>query len=626
MRISEHIKLAETEGRPWWSFEYFPPKTPEGVENLYARIERMRELGPTFIDITWGAGGTRADTTAQFVKAAHEEFGLETCMHLTCTDMEKEKIEKALDDAYDSGCHNILALRGDPPKGQSEWVAAQNGFHHAIDLVKFIRQKYGSHFDIAIAGFPEGHPDRESKEAEMRHLKAKVDAGATFIFTQMFYDFEIFKEWVKDVRAAGVSIPIIPGIMPIQNYASYKKTTKWFGTLVPQAWEDALAEYKDDDEKVRSIGTELVAGLCRNILHGGLDIHGLHFYTMNLEKGTRLILGELGLLPDRDVVNPLPWRPSLTNKRRAETTRPIFWANRAKSYLARTEAWDEFPNGRWGDSRSPAYGEMRPGVGIANKQTPEQALKIWGKPQSFTDVCNLFAGFCRGEVTTLPWSDSPAAKETSFISSPLAKLNESGYLTINSQPVVDGVRSNHPVHGWGPKNGYVYQKAYLEFFTSPEKAEALFAALDKEIDYTYYAVTRSGELKTNVHTETPNAVTWGVFPGKEIAQPTVVERVSFEAWKDEAFELGQQWANLYPKDSESNKLLSEVFSSYYLVNIVHNDYRDPDPLAIFKPMLGQTAVWEELHDASAAPAASEKQPNGVKVSGAFANGNAANGH
>jgi methylenetetrahydrofolate reductase (NADPH) len=268
----------------------------------------MRELGPTFIDITWGAGGNRADTTAQFVKAAHEDFGLETCMHLTCTDMSRDMIEKALEDAYESGCHNILALRGDPPKGQTEWAAHDNGFKHAIDLVKFIRAKYNGHFDIAIAGFPEGHPDRESKEAEMRHLKAKVDAGATFIFTQMFYDFDIFKEWVSDVRAAGVHIPIIPGIMPIQNYASFRKTTKWFGTIVPQSWEDALAPYQDDDEKVRQIGTQLVTTLCRNILEGGMDIHGLHFYTMNLEKGTRMILKDLGFLPERELVSPMPWR------------------------------------------------------------------------------------------------------------------------------------------------------------------------------------------------------------------------------------------------------------------------------------------------------------------------------
>lgn len=190
-----------------------------------------------------------------------------------------------------------------------------------------------------------------------------------FIFTQMFYDFEMFKEWVKDVRDAGIKIPIIPGIMPIQNYASFKKSTKWFNTLVPQEWEDQLFAHQNDDDAVRQIGTDLVATLCRNILDGGLGIHGIHFYTMNLEKGTRLILEKLGFVAEKDVVNPLPWRPSLTNKRRAETTRPIFWANRQKSYLARTDAWDEFPNGRWGDSRSPAFGDHRLGFAMSMRKT-----------------------------------------------------------------------------------------------------------------------------------------------------------------------------------------------------------------------------------------------------------------
>lgn len=589
MKISERIRNKETSGQPYFSFEYFPPKTPEGVANLYARIERMRELGPTFIDITWGAGGTRADTTAQFVKAAHEEFGLETCMHLTCTDMPRDHVDKALEDAYNSGCHNILALRGDPPKGQTEWVAPENGFKHAIDLVRFIREKYGDHFDIAIAGFPEGHPDRESKEAEMKHMKDKVDAGATFIFTQMFYDFDMFKQWVQDVRAVGINIPIIPGIMPIQNYAQFKKTTKWFGTVVPQAWEDALAPHKDDDEKVRQIGTQLVSTLCRNILDGGLDIHGLHFYTMNLEKGTRMILKELGFVPDKELVNPLPWRPSLTHKRRAESTRPIFWANRTKSYLARTETWDEFPNGRWGDSRSPAFGEVRPGIGLGIKQTREDAIKLWDTPETIEEVRKIFADFCRGRISTLPWSEGPAAAETSSISEPLASMNERGYLTINSQPAVDGERSNHPVYGWGPRNGYVYQKAYLEFFVSPAQAEELFNAFEKDeraSSMTYYAVTRAGELFSNVSSDSPNAVTWGVFPGRELVQPTVVDKYSFEAWKDEAFELGQQWANLYPAGSKANQVLNEVFNTYYLVNVVHNDYRDPDSLAIFRPFIG----------------------------------------
>lgn len=148
---------------------------------------------------------------------------------------------------------------------------------------------------------------------------------------------------------------------------------------------------------------------------------------------------------------------SLTSKRRTENIRPIFWANRTKSYLSRTESWDEFPNGRWGDSRSPAYGELD-GYGISLKLEKDDALKTWGRPTTEEEIGRLFAMFVKGKVSYLPWSDQPAAKETSKISEQLSEVNERGFWTINSQPVVDGVKSDDPVHGWGPRNGYVYQK------------------------------------------------------------------------------------------------------------------------------------------------------------------------
>lgn len=160
-----------------------------------------------------------------------------------------------------------------------------------------------------------------------------------------------------------------------------------------------------------------------------------------------------------------------------------------------------------------------------------KALEIWGEPKSLADISVLFAQFCRGQLLSLPWSDQAPAKETSVISEELAKINEAGYLTINSQPPVDGVSSDHPIHGWGPRNGYVYQKAYLEFFCSPEHYEALISVIENDPNITYHAVTKSCEtLKTNA-TPGPNAVTWGAFPAKEIIQPTIVEGTSFMAWK-----------------------------------------------------------------------------------------------
>ncbi|KAG7094066.1 hypothetical protein E1B28_007686 [Marasmius oreades] len=581
MKITKKIEECDKSNKIWWSFEYFPPRTAQGLQNLLDRIERMRGLGPEFIDITWNAGGRTSDLTAEMVKTCQGLIGLETCMHLTCTNMPKEKVDIALREAKLSGCRNVLALRGDPPAGKDEWEAVEGGFIHGIDLVRHIRREYGDYFDIAIAGFPQHMLlPKDERDLEMKWLKEKVDAGANFIFTQMFYDVDIFVDWVKAVRALGITIPIVPGIAPIQTWNGFMKATSLAKTSIPQNFMSALEPHKNNDEKVRAIGIKLVAEMCRTILNANLDIRGLHFYTMNLEKATKMLLEELNLVPRIETLKPLPWRQSLTPGRRQETIRPIFWANRTKSYLSRTENWDEYPNGRFGDSRSPAYGELD-GYGVWLKQTKEDALKLWGELTSLHDISELFARFCTGELAALPWSDQAPAEETLTISEKLARMNRMGFLTINSQPAVNGARSDDKVFGWGPSNGYVYQKAYLEFFVSPPLLTILLSQIERDPSITYYVINKRGDLRTNTHSDGPNAVTWGVFPGKEIVQPTIVEAVSFMAWKDEAYELGQQWAKIYDPNSPSRKVISELMESSYLVNVVHNDFHNPD--AIFKP-------------------------------------------
>ena len=164
----------------------------------------------------------------------------------------------------------------------------------------------------------------------------------------MFYDADVFIDWGRRLRAAGITIPIVPGIMPIQTFSAFKRRTDFAGTIVPQELWDLLEPIKDDDAKVREAGTQYVANMCRKILNADLGIHGLHCYTMNLSRGTEMLLEEMQFVPTADRVKPLPWRVSLTQKRRTETTRPIFWSNRQRSYLVRTRDWDEFPNGRWG--------------------------------------------------------------------------------------------------------------------------------------------------------------------------------------------------------------------------------------------------------------------------------------
>ncbi len=289
---------------------------------------------------------------------------------------------------------------------------------------------------------------------------------------------------------------------------------------------------------------------------------------MNLASATRMVLEDLNLTPDVEtpLEKPLPWRQSLGLNRRDENVRPIFWRNRNRSYVERTQDWDEFPNGRWGDSRSPAFGELD-AYGIGLKGTNESNIKLWGKPKSVKDVSDLFVRYMQGKLESLPWSEAPISSEANMLTEGLVDLNKRGLLTINSQPPVNGVKSSHPIYGWGPKNGYVYQKAYLEVLVSPEIIAELITRIERDDDLTYYAVNKVGDLKTNAPGDGPNAVTWGVFPGKEIVQPTIVETISFLAWKDEFFKLGTEWARCYGATSPSRQLIDRLMGSWYLVNI-----------------------------------------------------------
>ncbi len=296
---------------------------------------------------------------------------------------------------------------------------------------------------------------------------------------------------------------------------------------------------------------------------------------MNLAQSTKMVLEELGLAPAEGTPTkkpkPLPWRQSLGLSRREEDVRPVFWKNRHKSYVARTQDWDEFPNGRWGDSRSPAFGEVD-AYNIGLKGTNEQNIKLWGKPESLRDIADIFIRFLKNDLKSLPWSEIPVTDEASPIIEDLIDLNRRGLLTITSQPSVNGVKSTDPVHGWGPPGGYVYQKAYLELLISPSLLKDLIDRIDKTETITFHATNKAGDLRSNAPGDGPNAVTWGVFPGKEIVQPTIVETISFLAWKDEAFHLGTDWANCHPTGSPSRQLIESIMNDWYLINIVDNDF------------------------------------------------------
>ena len=580
MKISEKIANFKAQGKTFYSFEFFPPKTDFGLDNLYSRIDRMASLQPAYIDITWGAGGSTSNKTLEMCKTIQKYFGLEVMMHLTCTNMQVSSIKKVLIEAEKNDLSNILALRGDPPEGSSSWEQHKDGFRHGVDLVRYIRKEFGDHFFLGVGGYPDGHQEQSDLDADISFLKEKVEAGADIVVTQLFYDVDKFLFFRDKCIKAGIKVPIIPGIMPIHNYARFLKFTQFCQVSVPDSVTEQLELIKYDDSSVINYGIDQASGMCQKLIKNGVP--GLHFYTLNLENSVSAILKSLGLVSSQGIIKELPWRQSTSDDRKiSEDVRPIYWSNRPVSYLTRTEIWDDFPNGRWGNIESPTFGELNQyhaiRAGSRSDKIKAKRKKMWGEPKSIKDITDVFVSFCKGKINSLPWCEIPLAQESKQISDDLLNLNEMGYFTINSQPKINGLPSEDAEVGWGGPGGRIYQKAYLEFFTSKDKLDRLLKSIGLKENISYEAININGDLITNLPENNVMAVTWGVFPNKEIIQPTIVDMRSFLIWKDEAFSLWMDdWASIYEAKSESYKLIKEIYDTYYLVNIVDNDYVDGD--------------------------------------------------
>lgn len=299
-KTSEILARNLAEGKNSISFEFFPPRTDALDEKLLAQMPDFLRQGPVFIDFTWGAGGTTSEKTpALCVKCM--EMGLIVNMHLTCTNMPEGKVKEALDFCKSKGIRNIVALRGDPPAGQ-QWQASKDGFECALDLVKYIRANYGDFFSIAVAGYPEGHPDRinpqtgkcEDFDAEINYLKEKIAAGGEYIITQLFYDTSVFLSFVEKCRAAGITVPILPGMLPFTAYAGFQRMTSLCKTFVPAALKEQVEALKENEAGFKQLGIDVTAEQCRVINAAG--IRHLHFYTLNNSYSTFEVLKQLGQL------------------------------------------------------------------------------------------------------------------------------------------------------------------------------------------------------------------------------------------------------------------------------------------------------------------------------------------
>lgn len=649
-------------------------------------------LRPLFVTVTWGAGGSTAAKSLELAEICQRQLGLTTCMHLTCTNMSRSLVDEALNEAKALGVRNILALRGDPPRSgeyhMDDQEDSNKDFTWAIDLVRYIRKVHGDYFCIGVAGYPEGHadeshPEHQSVDRDLPYLVDKVKAGADFIMTQLTYDIEAYSMYEKTLRlhpsGAFKSIPIIPGLMPIQSYQIVKRITNLSHARLPAEISSRIEVVKSDDEAVKRVGVDILSELVEGIK--GLPQpsslpRGFHFYTLNLEKSVAFILERCNLIPSTESTSPsttdsesesaaalaenggtrmtnsvgegperrfsrrrassfnsqphnrlivdslrfngkrsrsrqphgaLSSRSSETHQAPSESAgipagplnpRNTLLISEGQGSLGREATWDDYPNGRWGPSSSPAFGEID-GYGPSLKVGPVAARRLWDHPKNQADITNLFKKHVEGDLVCLPWSDETditsggaLRAETETIRKEIVALIEGkGYWTLASQPAINGISSDDQVFGWGPPGeGFVFQKPFVEFFVSRRSWDTQLKPLllkHGEDEISWIKTDSEGHFESSAAPNTlgdhiiskpaagetgVNAVTWGVFRGKEIVTPTIIEEQSFRAWAEEAYGIWEEWRRVFPRGSEEEKFLEWCKQDSVLVNVVGQQF------------------------------------------------------
>ncbi len=286
MRIRDILKETRT-----ISCEFFPPRQAEGIPDVVRAIKALKEYRPDFVSITYGAGGSTRAFTEQITVEVKSQADLEVMAHLTCVGQSKEELDGVLERLDEAGVENIIALRGDPPRGQTGFVPTEGGFNHATELIEHIRSNF--RFGIAAACYPEGHTESTDLEADIKYTKLKVDNGADFLVTQLFYDNRDFFDFLERVDKAGIEVPVIPGLLPILSTAQIRRFASMCGAKLPPDLDRQLEKFADDEDAARELGVEHATKQVEELWKSGVP--GIHFYVLNKSYSVSKILENLGL-------------------------------------------------------------------------------------------------------------------------------------------------------------------------------------------------------------------------------------------------------------------------------------------------------------------------------------------
>jgi len=574
------MKICDLPNERSFSCEFFPPRTDAGVKNLIGRAQRLVALGAKFVSVTWGAGGTSADRSLELVTKLAAALGptVPIVLHLTCTNMSTQLLDRTL--AYiahpDSGVDNILALRGDRPRND---YFTSSDFEWAEDLVKYIRQKYGNRFCIGVAAYPEGFADSPTLIPDVNHdldfLADKIEAGAQFVMTQLFYDAAKYAAYVDKVRRhprLGPKIAderLFPGLMPLISYRTFVRSAELSHASIPIQVLHGLKKLDtQDDEVVKKYGVQVLSKLVDELMDK-YGVKRVHFFTLNLEKSLTEILVQTGLAEPKAA------------QRLLETAAPAAGAgtpgSAPRSPEANSSGWDEFVNGRYTDPASAAFGEIDGYGPIVHGSMGNKPNPAWGELESDSDISRMFVRHITNELPLFPFGDEALSAETALIQEQLIDLNLSGVWTLASQPAAHAQKSTDRILGWGPPNGVVYQQAYVEFLLSAEAWPQMKAKLDTIDNMAYYAASERGGVDTNCDKTARNVVTWGVWDGNRM-DTTIVAYESFLAWRDETFGVIRGWQQLYVPEDPTYTLLGNVADGRVLVTVIYQNTQDDQKL------------------------------------------------
>lgn len=287
------MKLTELYAQPGLtlSVEFFPPKTEKGDEALFSEIEVIKALRPAFCSVTYGAGGSTREKTVDLVDRIHRDCGLEVMCHLTVVSQSRDDARAVLKRLREKGLENVLALGGDPPQGMTDWQPHPDGFNYAVELVREA-VSFGC-FAVGVAGFPEVHPRAKSRESDLGYLRDKINAGASVVITQLFFDNDCYYRYVEDLRKLGVRVPIVPGVLPILSAPQIRRFTSLCCARIPASLDRALATVENDDEAATELGIEYATRQCEGLIKFGAP--GLHFYSLNKSRSVSAICRNLGI-------------------------------------------------------------------------------------------------------------------------------------------------------------------------------------------------------------------------------------------------------------------------------------------------------------------------------------------